>query len=320
MSFYMTDCRENIIINLNVAQDIVLAHTAYTPIRQTSGHISYIQPDYVASLLGNIAKANETVLKTMSISRQHNFSKSLPTNTTLHGLAEIGSTDPNRAWPIFTALLSELQQPSTETHARPPLLITIDGYPHLTNPSSYLSPTLSKIHPHDLALVSTLLSFFSPQPPLPNGGLALAIDSRSNRPESNALDFCIAAHLERQSSSKISARRDVSSDDAATFWNNATQPFTVQSKEFKNSQVSLQRAFFSPYNNYDERITDALRSVDVRVVGGLSKVETRAIMEYYARSGILRGKVNDMRVGEEWTISGGGIVGQIEESLIKMRV
>ena len=44
---------------------------------------------------------------------------------------------------------------------------------------------------------------------------------------------------------------------------------------------------------------------------GLSKDETRALLEYAAESGLLRERVDDNFVGEKWTLAGGGIVGEV---------
>ena len=53
---------------------------------------------------------------------------------------------------------------------------------------------------------------------------------------------------------------------------------------------------------------------------GLSKDEARGLMEYWAKSGILRQTVSESLVGEKWSLSGGGVVGELERGCVKMRV
>lgn len=80
-----------------------------------------------------------------------------------------------------------------------------------------------------------------------------------------------------------------------------------------------------PLMRYDERVLDALMSdkqgiIDVQRLEGLSKEEARALMEYWARSGMIRDRVSEGFVGEKWAISGGGVVGELERAVVGMRV
>jgi small subunit ribosomal protein S29 len=44
---------------------------------------------------------------------------------------------------------------------------------------------------------------------------------------------------------------------------------------------------------------------------GISKEETRGLLEFYARSGILRERISEAVVAEKWTLAGGGILGEL---------
>ncbi|KAL9113731.1 MAG: hypothetical protein Q9227_002176 [Pyrenula ochraceoflavens] len=52
---------------------------------------------------------------------------------------------------------------------------------------------------------------------------------------------------------------------------------------------------------------------------GLSKAETKALLEYVARNGLMRETVDDALVGEKWTLAGGGIVGEVLKAGLRVR-
>lgn len=81
----------------------------------------------------------------------------------------------------------------------------------------------------------------------------------------------------------------------------------------------------NPFKRYDERVFDVFgkakeNGLEVQRVEGLTKEEARALMEYWARSGMVRHKVNDAFVGEKWALSGGGVVGELERATLRMRI
>ncbi len=59
------------------------------------------------------------------------------------------------------------------------------------------------------------------------------------------------------------------------------------------------------------------RGVEVQRLGGLGKVECRALMEYWAKSGIVKGRVGVTEVAEKWGIAGGGVVGELERACFR---
>jgi small subunit ribosomal protein S29 len=169
-------------------------------------------------------------------------------------------------------------------------MLAVDGLSHIMRNSEYLSPEVKPIHAHDLTLVRHFVDHLSGQKQLPNGGVVLAATSKSNSPTSAALDFCIEVAEARQKT-----------PDNIPQWN--------------------------PYKNVDGRVMEALKDLnsdskdfDVISVGGLTKEEARAIMEYYAESGLLRHTVNEGLVSEKWSLAGMGNIGELERTSVRLRV
>jgi len=68
---------------------------------------------------------------------------------------------------------------------------------------------------------------------------------------------------------------------------------------------------------YDERVLQSITpELDIVELKGLSREETRGLMEYYAASGMLRHKIDEQFVTEKWTIAGGGVVGELEKAAV----
>ena len=64
----------------------------------------------------------------------------------------------------------------------------------------------------------------------------------------------------------------------------------------------------------------SLAGVGVLRLRGLSKDEARAVMDYYAKSGMMRHTANETLLGEKWTLSGGGIIGELERNSVMWRL
>lgn len=165
---------------------------------------------------------------------------------------------------------------------RPPIMFSMDSVNHIMRDSAYLTAGSNNVHAHDLALVRKFIDLLSGKESLPNGGMVIAATSESNKASSPALEYAIKRNQ------ALADKREVPE------WN--------------------------AYVRVDRRSLQALDGVDVWQLKGLSKEEARGIMEYYAKSGMLRGTVNESLVGEKWTLSGGGIIGELERSTIVMRV
>lgn len=79
-----------------------------------------------------------------------------------------------------------------------------------------------------------------------------------------------------------------------------------------------------PFQKYDERVLDVFSKkgegvVGVQRIGGVGKEEARSLMEYWAKSGVCRQRVDEGFVGEKWSLSGGGVVGELERAVVRMR-
>jgi small subunit ribosomal protein S29 len=264
----------------------VNASSDYAPIPGTDPP-QYVQKTYTANLLRQIVSANKDVLSGLRVSQSHNLAAPLQPKATLRDLAERGATDPDVAWPVLQALWSELttSAPKGSNQKRPPVLLTTDGLHHLMRDSDYRSPDFGPIHAHDLALVDLFASHLSGAKPLANGGMVLAAISRSNQSRSDALDYAI--------------ERNEYAQDPGLY---KTEPI------------------WDPFMALDRRVVDAMSGVGVLRLGGLSKVEAGSVMQYYASSGILRQDVTDGLVAQKWSLSGGGIIGELERSSVVWRM
>jgi small subunit ribosomal protein S29 len=278
--------RDWFVINLPEAQDIVNAHTDYAPLPKSST-MQYTQDTYTANLLQQILKSNGAFLESTKLSTTPDLPLPLPANASLKELAALGMANPEASWPVFMALWNELSLPG-----RPPVLLAVDGLSHIMRHSEYMSAEVKPVHAHDLTLVRHFIDHLSGQKKLPNGGVVLGATSHSNAPTSLALDFCIEAAQARQKT-----------PDNVPQWN--------------------------PYKNVDVRVMEALKDLiskgkegefDVIKVGGLSKEEARAIMEYYAASGMLRHRVDEGFVTEKWSLAGMGNIGELEKASVRLRL
>lgn len=273
------------IIHIPEAKDLTNAQTAYQPVTAKDGAQVYIQPTFTAKLLQNIANANRELLSQLRLSKEHSLPMPVQSNISLDRFVELGARDPDLAYPIWQALWEELRTPSNaqaEGQQRPPVLFTLDGLNHIMRNSAYLDADVKPIHAHDLALVRDFTRLMTADATeLPNGAMILAATTESNRIAAPTLDFQIAARLAEQGSGKAPKR--------------------------------------DPYFAHDARVEAALVKALILRVEGLSRRGAKAIMEYYARSGMLRSTVTDGLVSEKWVLAGGGIVGQLERASVRAR-
>ncbi|KAF7196045.1 37S ribosomal protein S23, mitochondrial [Pseudocercospora fuligena] len=271
----MASLRNWVVVHIPEAQDLVNAHTSYEPIETEDGTM-YVQPHYTAKLLDNIAKANRNLLETLKMKQQHKLPISLPANSTLLKLAELGARDPDAAWPVWQAFWTELTAPGDDL---PPVFYSLDGFDHVSRLSAYLNSDVQPIHAHELTLVKHFIDMLSGKTPLPNGGVMLAAVSESNKASAHTLHHCIKRN------EAIQSKKPAPAGD--------------------------------PYVAYDKWVQDAVATVGVTKLKGLSKEEARGVMQYYAQSGMLRNGVTENLVSETWTLSGGGIIGQIERGTVQ---
>jgi small subunit ribosomal protein S29 len=78
-----------------------------------------------------------------------------------------------------------------------------------------------------------------------------------------------------------------------------------------------------PYRKVDQRVLNMLggsEETTVQTLRGLSRDEARGLLEYFARSGILKESITEAAVGEKWSLSGGGVVGEMANLGKRVRV
>ena len=236
----------------------------------------------MANLLGQIGRANASVLSSLQLSQKHTLPIPLQSNISLDRLADLGARDPDIAWPIFQALWTELTASSTETSKRPPILLALDGLGHAMTTTKYRDPDFNPIHAHDLTIIKHFIDHLSGARSLPNGGMVIAAASQSNNPGIPSLTFALSQ---------------------------------MEARASGTSEVPERNAFQS----YDERVLKSLEGVTAQKLRGLTKEEAHGLMDYYAKSGILRQTVTEALVTEKWMLAGGGIVGELERAAVKMR-
>ncbi|KAM0332399.1 hypothetical protein ACHAQA_002679 [Verticillium albo-atrum] len=238
--------------------------------------VEFTQPVYCFSLLQTILKANREVLSQFKASKNYSHLQ------LLH-LPE----DPNLADLISAAkepdyawpVLKALWYELTAVPGRPPVLLGLDGLSHIMKISDYRDPAFNLVHSHDLSLVRLFTDALAGKTPFANGGAVIAATSRSNAPRSPSMDLALARSVARAAGKPLPAA--------------------------------------DPYRrDYDARVHEALDKVDVFHVDAVSKTEARAVMEYWAASGMLRSLVNERTVTEKWTLGGQGVIGEIERAAL----
>lgn len=270
--------------------------TAYGPLQGTNP-TQYVQPNATAALLARTVHANEEVLDGLRVSQQHPELKTLRPSSTLRDLASLGFQSPTVAWPVFQALWKELTATSAapgmenDFQPRPPMLVAVDGLAHWMTESAYRTANYNPIHAHDLVFVNHFLSLLKQgHSTLPNGGLLLYATSASNNPTIYSFDIALeqlAAHQAGVS---------------------PTSPAYPQPAAYSSADARV-LDLFKP----SENTSDKEGPLELQTLGGLTRDEARGYLEYFARSGLLREAINEHGVSEKWSLSGGGIIGELEK-------
>ncbi|KAI2606682.1 mitochondrial ribosomal protein [Hypoxylon sp. NC1633] len=158
---------------------------------------------------------------------------------------------------------------------RPPILFALDGLSHIMRVSDYRTPAFEPIHSHDLSLIRTYADALGGKTKFPNGAAILGVCTKGNSLVIPSMEKALEQAAAQQNGTPVPPR----------------DPF---------------------FAKYDERVFDALKGVRVLNVRGVSKPEARALMEYWASSGMLRMRVDEKIVSEKWTLAGNGILGEME--------
>jgi small subunit ribosomal protein S29 len=77
--------------------------------------------------------------------------------------------------------------------------------------------------------------------------------------------------------------------------------------------------FWNPLQRIDQRVMDICSNLDTLRLEGVSKEEAKSIIEYWAFNGLVRDRLADSWIGEKWTMSGGGVLGELEKAVVRMR-
>jgi len=285
----------------------------------------YYQKTYTSKLLEKIIEANP-VLSELKITQEHNLPVSIQANASLSHLSGLGSYDPEIALPVFNALMTELK-----ASGRPPLLFALDGMGHAMMNSHYKNPSFEPIHAHDFHLVQWFMSHLSGQDSLSNGGMVIAAISKSQDPKNRTLDLRL-----QQMHIKQALEADLKNPAHNAALPDPMLPFLVATGQQPNP-IPLP----DPFYRYDQRVFEVLggpfgivpvdagnaeavesrvQDIQIKHLHGLNKEEARTLMEYWAKSGMMRQEVSERLVGEKWSISGGGIIGELERGCVRFRV
>lgn len=274
-----------VVFHIPEAQELTTACTEYAPIPGTQP-TQYMQHVYAFKMLRRLLKTSEKVLRGMTMLSKHGDVSTdlLPHSSTLADLV-FSAREADQAWPVLRALWAELLTPGPD---RRPILFSLDGLGHIMRTSDYRSPAFELIHSHDLGLIRRFVDALSggrtaapdqPSLPFPAGGAVIAATTLGNSPKSFSMELALAK-LEAAKRGEDPPERD-------------------------------------PYSRaYDPRVEEALAGVDLVRLGGLSRAETRVAMEYWAASGLLRAAVDEKKVVDVLSVSGNGIIGEVERSLL----
>ncbi|KJR83784.1 mitochondrial ribosomal protein [Sporothrix schenckii 1099-18] len=273
-----------LVVSIPEAQELTTACTEYAPVPNTSP-LQFTQPNYTLRLLQAVLAANGDLLTKYTTSRAYDdLVNPVAAGSTLHDLVS-AAKEPDHAWPVFQALWAELCDPSTTTLPRPPVLFTLDGLAHIMRVSDYRAPNFERIHSHDLLLVRAFVDALGGATPFPHGAAILAATTRNNAPLNPTMDLAIRQRLAEQS---------------------------------KADDIPQPEPFF---RHYDDRVSAALKTVEALELKGLNRTESRALLEYWAASGVLRERVDEGQVAQAMILSGNGVVGEMERAyLLSLRV
>jgi small subunit ribosomal protein S29 len=284
-----------------VAQEVTNAMNDYAPLPGTTPTL-FSQPTYTANWLSQINKANNTLLQDMELSLTHNLPIPLQSNISLSRLCELGARDPDVAWPVFQAFWAELM-----AEGRPPVLLALDGLSNAMRESMYRAPDTSLVHAHDLAIVKHFVDYLSGEKVLQNGGAVIVATNRSHAPKSKSLDLVLTQLEERQ--------LGVGEEEATE-----KDPFEKGYDERVEWALGVKDAEKVGKANGKGSRENERGPVEILKLKGLSKKEARGLMEYWAKSGVLRKRVDEEEVAETWALAGNGVVGEIERGALRMRI
>jgi len=245
----------------------------------------YNQPQLAADLLSRVAYSNTDILSKHKPIHKHGDKIDSRKPKTLKDLALIGAEDRNLAPRVWDAVWKELTVPvEGNKEKRPPVLVAIDGVNFWMGETRYRSSDYKPIHAHQFTLISQFLNllFSKGQNPLSNGGMVMGVTTKSNHPTTPAFELLV---------------RQIHARQAGMDLTDSNFPLGNPYAKMPDPRVAQ---LFHP--DTQTTITD---------LKGLSRPESKGLLEYFAKSGIFREAVTDSTVAEKWSMSGGGIVGEM---------
>jgi small subunit ribosomal protein S29 len=242
----------------------------------------YTQNVYTASWLSQISRANADLLSGLELTQSP--SQSLPNPLPASSTTVQHLADLGARDPEVAWPVFQAVWRELTAPGRPPVLLALDGLVHAMTRSAYRDPSFAPIHAHDLAVVAHFVDHLAGRRPLPNGGLVLAATSSVNPVPSQALSLALARKADALAGAPADARE------------------------------------VDPFVEHDERAAAALRQPDLVALPGLNHSHAMNLLEYWAKSGLLRATVDSKLVAEKWVVAGHGIVGELERDSLRLRI
>jgi len=197
---------------------------------------------------------------------------------------------------------------------------------------------LRPIHAHDFVQVSHFIDHLSGARELKNGGIVLAATSLSEHIKSAALDVIIKAAEARQENegeARVSdfydpyQKLDMRALKALTCDFSISSPTSTPSATSGAAETSEApeavdtTALSEPTTEIDTTATTAVTTqkesdrLGVIRLKGITKPEAKTILEYWATSGMIRRHIEEKFVADQWTISGGGVLRELEKGCLR---
>ena len=151
------------------------------------------QDTYASELCARTAEANREVLQSHDCSREHKLDRhTLPANSSLHKLLQIGAADAAVAHDVFDRFMQEMNSTEGEGGAgRPKLLLVLDNLTIASIPTQYRTPEFEQVHPLDLDILKQFYGYLSGEQKLANGGAIVACTSSRPTVKARALGVAL---------------------------------------------------------------------------------------------------------------------------------
>ncbi|SPN96662.1 related to ribosomal protein [Cephalotrichum gorgonifer] len=261
-----------IVVNIPEAFQLTNGNTDYAPVPDTEP-AQFCHPSYTLKLLQSIAKANADVLSALPVTKDYSNISHLAHLGHEPTLADLAGSC--RELEFAWPTLVALWSELTTVRGRPPILFALDGLPFIMRNSAYHDTAFNPIHAHDLSTIRLFTDAISGKTAFPNGAAVIASTGGNDNVNIPSLDLVI------------------SQLDAGAKGEEIPQP--------------------DPYERrYDDRVFDVLKNAQLLKLEGVTKDEARALMEYWAASGVFLDTVTEPAVSTKWTLGGHGILGEME--------